>query len=193
MSSTTPAAAFAANSPVPLTADDLDLTGGALDVLANFWLTRISFADRNDTRSPSLNLDEQAAQPAFQCLINRGVQLEEAGLRGAGFRLGLAIAEAIRKAPFDCETAIRAILDEEVESIREAMIEPDGDLDTEERRLLDTFHSLGDRQAERRFVRALCGELNSRGLSDEQIAAQLSERGDPLDANQLREILADST
>lgn len=97
--------------------------GGVLDVLANYWFTRIEYGDAAEKDlAPERNLEDCADSSLYYCLRRRGVAKENIvlGSFSDGFEMGLQVALALVRDPFDCEIALRRVLDGTVARIKES-------------------------------------------------------------------------
>jgi hypothetical protein len=101
---------------------------GALDALANYWITRVDYEtraaleqapntpedERYDPRSlPESNLRGSANDALYLYSKVRGCSQKEASARASGFQVGFEVALALSQAPLNAEARIKAILDKQ--------------------------------------------------------------------------------
>jgi len=100
-------------------ATNINDKGGAMNALANYWLTRFIYeADCEKRAVPEYNLsDGGASEPFADWLVSKGIKREAAGTASAGFEAGLWFASALERNFVDCDPELRTALDDCLESL----------------------------------------------------------------------------
>ncbi len=100
---------------------------GAIDALANYWLTKIDYEthplieDADDAFQveeygpnalPEFNLRTSASEAFFAYSIARGKDRDKANAHAAGFQIGFSFALALCRDPFNPEAKLKAALEQ---------------------------------------------------------------------------------